>query len=251
VNGEARTSELVRALKQDGRVEVVRAAQALGVAEMTIRRDLDLLVRRGVARRVRGGAVSLLLRGEELPYAMRELEAVGAKRRIGAAVAAQLKDGEAVALDSGTTALEIARALGDRRLTVLATALRTALELSQRPSIRLLQPGGEVRAGELAAVGQLAISAISSLRFDTAVICACGLAGGTVTAHDLEDAAVKQAMMASAARVIVAADSSKLGHSAMAVVSPLEQADLLVTDSEASDGTLDELERSGVPVLRV
>jgi DeoR/GlpR family transcriptional regulator of sugar metabolism len=251
VNGESRTSELVRTLKQDGRVDVAHSARALGVAEMTIRRDLDLLVRRGLARRVRGGAVSLLLRGDELPYAMRELEAVAAKRRIGAAVAAHLKDGEAIALDSGTTALEVARALGDRRLTVLAISLRAALELSEKPSIRLLQPGGELRAGELAPVGQLAISAISSLRFDTAVICACGLAGATITAHDLEDAAVKQAMMASSARVIVAADSSKLGHAAMGVVAPVEQIDLLVTDTDASEAAIEKLERSGVPVLRV
>jgi DeoR/GlpR family transcriptional regulator of sugar metabolism len=251
VDGEARVSELVRVLHRDGRIEVGDSARALGVAEMTIRRDLDLLVTRGVARRVRGGAVSLLLRGDELPYAMRELEAVDAKRRIGSAVAAELRDGEAVALDGGTTGLEVARALSGRRLTVLATALRAALQLAESPSVRLLQPGGEVRPGELSVVGKLAVSAICSLRFDTAVICACGLAGGTLTAHDLDDAAIKQAMVDSSARVIVAADSSKLGHAAMAVICPLERIDQLVTDTEAPQAAVEELERSGVSVLRV
>lgn len=251
MNGEARASELVRALRRDGRIDVAESARAFGVAEMTIRRDLDLLVSRGVARRIRGGAVSLLLRGDELPYALRELEAVAAKRRIGVAVAAQLQDGEAVALDSGTTALEVARALTARRLTVMATALRPAIALAESGSVRLLQPGGEVRAGELAAVGPLAISAISALRFDTAVICACGLSGGTVTAHDLEDAAIKQAMIAGAARVIVAADSSKLGHAAMALVCPPDRIDLLITDTDASDAALEQLTAAGVSWLRV
>lgn len=246
MNGEARASELVRVLRQDGRIDVSQAARAFGVVEMTIRRDLDLLVSRGIARRVRGGAVSLLLRGDELPYSLRELDAVAAKRRIAHAVAAMLHDGEAVAIDSGTTAMEVALALTPRRLTVMATALRAASALAESASIRLLQPGGEVRAGELAAVGQLAISTIASLRFDTAIICPCGLAGATLTAHDLEDAAVKRAMIASSARVIVAADSSKLGHAAMAVVCPAERIDLLVTDVDASPAAVQAFQDAGV-----
>jgi DeoR/GlpR family transcriptional regulator of sugar metabolism len=236
----------MRALRRDGRVDVARSAEAFGVAEMTIRRDLDALVSRGIARRVRGGAVSLLLRGDELPYSMRELDAVDAKRRIACAVAASLQDGEAVALDSGTTGLEVARVLAGRRLTVMAVALRAANALAESPPTRLFQPGGEVRAGELAVVGQPAISTISSLRFDTAIICPCGLSGGVLTAHDLDDAAVKQAMIRSSGRVIAAADSTKLGHAAMAVVCPWERIDLLVTDRDVSPAAVEELEAAGV-----
>jgi DeoR/GlpR family transcriptional regulator of sugar metabolism len=251
VDNESRASELVRVLRRDGRVDVAESAHAFGVAEMTIRRDLDALVSRGIARRVRGGAVSLLLRGDELPYAMREIEAVEAKRRVARAVAAAVQDGEAVALDSGTTALEVARALVGRRLSVMAAALRAANTLAANGSVRLLQPGGEVRADELASVGPLAISTISSLRFDTAIICPCGLAGGVLTAHDMDDAAVKQAMITSASRVIVAADSSKFGHAAMAVVCPLARADLVVTDTDASPAAIEELEAAGVRWERV
>lgn len=251
MGGETRIGELVRSLRRDGRVEVAASARALGVAEMTIRRDLDVLADRGLARRVRGGAVSLLLRGDETPYALRELEAVDAKRRIGTAVAGRLRDGEAVALDSGTTALAVARALAGRRLTVMAAGLRIAMELADEGSARLLQPGGEIRPGELAAGGQLAVSAIRSLRFDTAVICPCGLAAAAVTAYDLEDAAVKQAMIESSARVIVAADSAKLGHAAMAVICPLGRVDLLITDSGAADEALAPFAAAGVECARV
>jgi DeoR/GlpR family transcriptional regulator of sugar metabolism len=251
MDGESRLSELVRVLRRDGRVDVARSARGFGVAEMTIRRDLDVLVNRGIARRVRGGAVSLLLRGDELPYALREFDAVEAKRRVARAVTAAVRDGEAVALDSGTTALEVARALRGRRLTVMAVALRAASALSESGATRLLQPGGELRLGELAAVGPLAVSTISSLRFDTAIICPCGLGGGSLTAHDLDDAAVKQAMIASASRVIVAADSSKFGHSAMAVVCPIARADLLITDAEVPAAAAQELEAAGVTWERV
>ena len=114
MDASQRLSELVEVLRRDGRVDVVTAAAEFGTAELTIRRDLDVLVERGVARRVRGGAVNLLMRGEELPFAMRAMEVVDSKRRIAAAVAELIADGEAVALDSGTTVAQTARALAGR-----------------------------------------------------------------------------------------------------------------------------------------
>src|ERR1700710_753838 len=121
-----RISLLVETLRRDGRADVAAAAEAFDTAEMTIRRDLDQLVNRGVARRVRGGAVSLLMRGEELPFSMRTLDAAPAKRRIAEEVGRLVADGEAVLVDSGTTAVEVARVLADRRLTVMPVSLHAA-----------------------------------------------------------------------------------------------------------------------------
>src|ERR1035438_180346 len=115
MDAAARINQLVEALRLHGRVDVATAAAEFGTAEMTVRRDLEVLVERGVARRVRGGAVNLLMRGEELPFAMRAIEVVDSKRRIAAAVAELIADGEAVALDSGTTVAQTARALAGRR----------------------------------------------------------------------------------------------------------------------------------------
>src|ERR1700686_1162926 len=126
MDAAARINQLVEALRLHGRVDVATAAAEFGTAELTISRDLDVLVERGVARRVRGGAVNLLMRGEELPFAMREIEATGSKRRIAAAVAGLIADGEAVGLDSGTTVVETARVLAGRRLTVMPLSLHAA-----------------------------------------------------------------------------------------------------------------------------
>src|SRR6202035_4796470 len=112
-----RLGALVGLLQRDGRVEVAQAAETFGTAEMTVRRDLDRLVAMGMARRIRGGAISVLMRGEELPFAMRALEHTDAKARIGEEVGAMVRDGEAVLLDSGTTTVEVGRALMGRRLT--------------------------------------------------------------------------------------------------------------------------------------
>src|SRR3984893_8462826 len=121
MDAAARINQLVEALRLHRRVDVAAAAAEFGTAELTVRRDLDVLVERGVARRVRGGAVNLLMRGEELPLAMRAIEAAGSQRGIAEAVAGRIADGEAVGLDSGTTVTETARALAlaGRRLTAM------------------------------------------------------------------------------------------------------------------------------------
>ncbi|GAA3447019.1 DeoR family transcriptional regulator [Planomonospora venezuelensis] len=240
---------IMSALRAHDAVSVAELALEHAVSEMTIRRDLDELARQGVARRVRGGAVSLLLRGEEPPFEVREREAVEAKQRIAAEVAALLADGEAVLLDSGTTALEIARVIRHRRLTVLPLSLHSAHELGAAPRIRLVLPGGEVQPGELNFTGPLTEGAIRSLRFDTAVIGCCGLsAEHGLTTHDLAEVAVKQAAIASARRVIAAADSTKFTRTAFGAVCPLDRLDLVVTDPAIPPAEHDALTAAGVAV---
>lgn len=248
LDADERLGALAEVLQREGRVEVARAATLLGAAEMTIRRDLDRMVTMGLARRVRGGAISLLMRGEEPPYAMRAVERADAKRRIGRAVASELRDGEAVIIDSGSTAVEVARAVAGRRLTVMPMSLHAAAVLSAAASPRLLMPGGETRPGELAMAGPLALASITALRFDTAVLSCCGLAGGRVTAHDLGDAEVKTAMLGSSARVVLAADSSKFRQTALAVVCAADAVDIVVTDDAAPGDAIEALRAAGVEV---
>jgi DeoR/GlpR family transcriptional regulator of sugar metabolism len=249
MDASQRLSELVDVLRRDGRVDVATAAAEFGTAELTIRRDLDVLVARGVARRVRGGAVNLLMRGEELPFAMREIEVVDSKRRIAAAVAELIADGEAIALDSGTTAAETARALVGRRLTVMPMSLHAVMALAGSASVRLILPGGEARPGELAMVGPLALAGIAALRFDTVVLGCCGVSPeGHVMAHDLGDAAVKKALLASGGRSVLALDGSKFGRAALAVVCELAAVDVVVTDDRAPAGAVAALQAAGVEV---
>lgn len=252
VDATARTAWLIELLQRDGRISVAAAALEAQVAEMTIRRDLDALVDQGVARRVRGGAVSLLMRGDELPFAVREMDAMRLKARLGALTAGLIADGEAVCIDSGTTAVEVARALTGRRIAVMPMSLHAANALAGSPSVRLMVPGGEVRAGELAMVGPLALASVRALRFDTAVVGTCGISSdGQLTAHDLGDAAVKQAMLAVAQRSILVADSTKFSHSAMAIVCPVSDFDVVVTDDRAPAATLAALRAAGVTVHQV
>ncbi|WP_067966663.1 DeoR/GlpR family DNA-binding transcription regulator [Nocardiopsis trehalosi] len=244
-----RTDLIVARLRETGRVGVVELAEHTGHSEMTIRRDLDQLAAHGVLRRVRGGAVALVPRGQEPPYAVRERQAAEAKRRIGAAVGDLVGDGNAVALDGGTTVLEAARALAGRPLTVMPLALRAAQVLSAARETTVLMAGGEVRHGELDLHGPLTEAALGAVRFDVTVLGVCGLSvGDGATAHDLAEVAVKRAAMRSAGRTVVAADSTKLGVVTMGHVAPITAVDVLVTDTDAPDATVAAIRAAGVTV---
>ncbi len=112
-------------------------------------------------------------------------------------------------------------------------SLHAAMALAGSASVRTDDArGGETRLGELAMVGPLALASIATLRFDTVVLGCCGIsADGHVMAHDLGDAAVKQALFAAGGRRILVADGAKCGRSALAVVGRLSAFDILVTDS--------------------
>ncbi|ASQ93201.1 DeoR/GlpR family DNA-binding transcription regulator [Streptomyces sp. 11-1-2] len=241
---------IAQAVRESGSVTVQGLAELTGASEMTIRRDLDTLAAQGVLERVRGGARTLLLRGEEPPFALRAREAVDTKRRIAAEVSSLIADGETVLLDSGTTCLEVARLLRQRPVTVMPLSLQAIHLLGDAPGpATLMVPGGQPRAAEGALTGPLTLASLSALRFDTAVIGCCGLSAAEgLTAYDLDDAAVKKASVASSRRVIVAADGSKLGRTAYAYVGPSTQLHTLVTDATAPADEVAALGKGGTVV---
>ncbi|WP_177215454.1 DeoR/GlpR family DNA-binding transcription regulator [Actinokineospora terrae] len=248
---KTRHEDILDRLRQDGRVQVSELAARLGTSEVTIRRDLDLLAEQGTLRRIQGGAVSLLAHGEDMPFAMREVESAQAKHRIGVLTAGLIRDGEAVVVDSGTTGLAVAHALAGRRLTAMPLSLRVAVALSVNSSVHLLLPGGNARFGEGSLVGSLTESSVSALRFDTAVVTCCGLSPHDgVTAHDVEDAAVKRAAVRSARRVVLVAEAAKFTRTALAVVCGIEEVDVLVTDVAAPEADVARIREAGVQVHR-
>lgn len=244
---------IAKAVRDSGGATVQELAELTGTSEMTIRRDLDTLAAQGVLERVRGGARTLLLRGEEPPFALRAREAVDAKRRIAAEISALIADGESVVLDSGTTCLEVARLLRERPVTVMPLSLQAIHLLGETPGrAKLVLPGGEPRAAEGALTGPLTLASLAALRFDTAVIGCCGLsAADGLTAYDLDDAAVKKASIAVARRTLVATDGGKLGRTAYAYVGPSTLLHTLVTDTTAPADEVTALEGAGTIVKTV
>jgi DeoR/GlpR family transcriptional regulator of sugar metabolism len=246
-----RRAEIIRLLRERGQVSVADLSERLSVSEMTTRRDLEFLEHEGLARRFHGGAVTTVSRSFETPYAARAYDNQAAKRAIGHRVAELIIPGETVILDAGTTAVEVARALRDHtNLLVCPLGLQAAAELADRPGIRVLVPGGELRIGEQMFIGELARNALAGLRFDTYVMAVGGVSRADgFTDFSLDDVTVKQAALRSARRCVVACDSSKLGTVGFARIGELGVAATIVTDAGAAAADRTWLTDAGLDVV--
>jgi len=250
MSGIPRHEAILETVQARGRVAVADVANAFSVSEATVRRDLEQLARAGILRRVRGGAVSVRMRGEGLPYSMRRLESAAAKGRIAAAAAALVVDGEAVCVDSGTTGAEVARQLAARRLTVMPFSIQALNALAGSLTARIILPGGSVSPEEGAFVGPLVEQSLRGLRFDTVFLSCCGASiDDGVTAHDLDDAAAKRAMIGAGRRIVLIAEGAKFSRSAMSVACSFRDVDVVVTDDTAPRTVLDDLRALGVDVI--
>lgn len=163
-------------------------------------------------------------------------------------------------LTGGTTTTEVARALavrpdlsaGSPALTVVTNALNIANELAVRPQFKIVTTGGVARPQSYELVGPLANGVLGQITLDVAVlgVVAFDVVHGTA-AHDEAEAAVNRLLCERAERVIVAADSSKLGRRAFARICPTDAVDTLVTDTSADPETVRGFEEAGVRVLTV
>jgi len=232
-------------------IEVGPQAARMDVSEMTVRRDLEELEERGLVTRVHGGAVSNVSRSFEPGFAARSTQHVAAKRRIGAAAAALVRDGETLVLDAGTTTLDVARAFRpDLRVRALALSLYIADVLADMPNVTLMIPGGTVRRHERSFVGGMTTRTFAQLQFDTVILTSGGVnVEAGVTEYEFDDAETKVAALRSARRKIVVADGSKIGAVAFVRLCPIDEVDVLVTDESAPAGLLPELVAAGVEVI--
>lgn len=248
-----RREALAGLVLERGTVSLTELAERFGVSLMTIRRDLQALEQSGVLRRVMGGAIPAVSRFHEPPIRERALEALPAKRAIGAAAAALVEDGETIIVDVGTTALECARALSrSQRLTVVTPSLQVAQVLTYVPSIRTHLIGGRLRPGEMSVVGPWATDALEQLNCDTVFLGAGGVhTERGVTEYNLDDSRVKTAAVKSARRCILLADESKLGRVTFAHVAPVSAVTTLVTDATADHPVVRELSELGVGIVHV
>jgi DeoR/GlpR family transcriptional regulator of sugar metabolism len=232
--GTDRRLRLVRRLREDGRASVAVLARDLGVTPSTIRRDLARLADEGTLVRTYGGAT---LAGAGSPLPRRTDASAAAKRAIGAAAASLVEDGQTIAISSGSTTLEMARRLVDRRLTVITNAIDVASVLLDCDGIELVVLGGVVRPRMHSMLGHLAELALRELRADTLFM--------GIGAVDLTDRALRR----SARTCVVLADASKFAQVAPAFVFGLGEIDVVVTDAGTDPADIVALQAHGVRVV--
>jgi DeoR family transcriptional regulator, fructose operon transcriptional repressor len=249
---EERQQEILRRARAAGRVDVVRLAEDLTVTSETVRRDLTVLERAGVIRRVHGGAIPIERLGFEPALAARDSVMTAEKERIAKAAVAELPDGGAIIIDAGTTTGRLVEALPpDYEVTVVVNSPPLATSLAMRPNLTVLMLGGRVRGKTLATVDDLALRPLADLRVDVAFMATNGLsAEHGLTTPDPAEASVKRAMIGAARRTVLLADHTKVGNDHLARFGSITDLDLLITDTGLYDDVTEDLEQAGLRVLR-
>ena len=238
-------------VKAERRVMVSELAKSLGVCEMTVRRDLYELERKGVLIRAHGGAFSVRTTEYEPPYVARGRENVEEKRKIGQLASTLLAENDMIILDVGTTILELARSIpSNLRLTVITNWLPVAEVLENMPNVSTVVVGGVLRRGERSLIGSMAAAGFQNF-FPTKVF--LGVAGVSVnrglTDYHMEEVEIKKAMIQCARDVIVLADHTKMERIAPVPVAPLSMVKTIVTDAGIASEHRAALEKAGLKVL--
>jgi DeoR/GlpR family transcriptional regulator of sugar metabolism len=229
----ARREELVSRLTSAGYVSSAQVAEALGVSEMTIRRDLRRLAAEGLAMRVPGGA-SLPTSAGAQPFDVRRGTAAVAKRELARAAGVTLGGARRVALDAGTTVAAIVDFL-PRPLTVVSHSLPVLIGCAVSSEIELVGLGGQYCPETRCFAGRAARAAMADLDVDVAVLSATAVTARGLFSASEADAEIKQAMVESAGRVVVLADRGKLAAKAAVRFAAPHQVDALLTDAPGDD----------------
>jgi DeoR family transcriptional regulator, fructose operon transcriptional repressor len=228
----AREAQILTLLRERDTLPVADLAAVLHVSEATVRRDLAELAARGKLRRLHGGATLTGLVHREPLFRDKEGLHAEAKRAIAHAALALIDDGDTIYLDGGSTLLHLARLLDRKHQLVIVTNSLSAAAALMDTEHRLILTGGEFRRLSRTLVGPLTAPLIQSLHVDKAFMGTIGftLAGG-MTTTDPNEAHTKELIMHRAGRVILLADSSKLGTASFARSGQIADIDTLVTDA--------------------
>ncbi|MEW1952531.1 DeoR/GlpR family DNA-binding transcription regulator [Terrabacter sp. NPDC080008] len=235
-----RRSVILELVQESGAVKVSDLVERLGVSDMTIRRDIERLSSDGLLERVHGGALALdgSRSSDEPGFTAKSLLQLAQKQAIARAAARHVEAGSSIGISAGTTTYELARAVRDvPDLTIVTNSIPVAqlLHESGTPGQTVVLTGG-VRTPSDALVGPVAVSALRSLHVDILFLGAHGVDGQAgLTTPNLVESETNRALIASARRVCVLADSSKWGTVGLSTFADLADVDLFVTDTALPD----------------
>ncbi|SDP42129.1 transcriptional regulator, DeoR family [Actinopolyspora xinjiangensis] len=249
--GAERRQLLAQRVRRDGRVDVAEASAELEVAPETIRRDLGALERRGLVRRVYGGAIPQERLDFEPGVPQRDQTASAEKDRVARAALDLLPGEGTLLLDTGTTTSRVAGLLPpERELTVVTNSLPVANQLAGRGNVDLHLLGGRVRGTTLAAVESWALDVLDGLTVDIGLLGANGFSAARgCTTSDSAESAVKSAMVRACRKRVLLADHTKYGYEHFSRFAAMSDLDVLVTSSGLDDAAVSELRERGTEVV--
>lgn len=245
-----RQKRILRLLQERGVVKVTDLSSLLGVSEITIRRDLDALEKKGDLERTHGGAVYNQRMRIEPRYAQKDAIHREQKEAIGRAAARLVEAGDTLLINSGSTTKQVIRSLKMSQARIITSNLGAVVE-AQESEMELILIGGLLRSQSNSLVGSLATLSLQQVYGSKAFIGVDGLSVKYgLTTPILEEAEIAREMIRrTPGPVIVVADHSKLSVVSNFMTAPIDQVDMLVTDQGLNNELREELEKIGIKVI--
>lgn len=250
---QERRRDILDNILRTGRASVADLSQAFGVSEVTIRADLQMLAEQGLLVRTHGGAIAAGRLSPELSLALRRQQQPLAKDHIGEAGAALIQDGDAVYLDTSSTALAIARHLASHRhVTVITNSIAIVQELGDYPHLTVVMPGGRLRRETASLIGVDGLDFVRRFNIQKGFFGAHGLTVDEgLTDVSVDEADVKRVLVGLCRQVVAVLDATKWGRVGLASFAPLDQIDTIITDQSAPPGLVAQVQAAGVDVRMV
>jgi len=247
-----RRARILQQLKDKGIVRVDELSRDLDVSVITVRRDLASLENEGLLERTHGGAISSSLRVNEPSYNDKGQRNVPMKSGIARKTASLIEEGETIFVNSGsTTAMVLQELVRIPRLTIITNNVGALVNLESRNDCEVILTGGTFRSGTSCLVGEEVLSRLGLTNPTTSIIGVDGISFRKgLTSHNTHEAAVSRKMIEqTSGRVLVVADSSKIGALSLHAVSSLTAAYALITDSLPDPSVLRDFEEAGVRLI--
>jgi DeoR family fructose operon transcriptional repressor len=250
--GEERREYILNIVNRTGSIKAFDIARTLDVSEITIRRDLQRLSKKGLVRRTHGGAMNILSVGHEMKFDVQKDRFTAEKKRIALEAASMIEDGDVILIEAGTTGYQIVQNTANKsKLTVITNSCDIASLLANtNPNYKIIISGGILNTETHSLVGPIADWAFENVFVDKAFV---GISGidieKGITAADQIEARTKKNIINCAKTVIALADHSKIGHVSMNFVAQVDAIDVFITDGESHNNFLETLKSMDIEVI--
>ena len=246
-----RKNEILNKLRTEQRVLVSDLAAHYNVTEETIRRDLDKLEKDGYATKTYGGAIWGNITKSDLSYTIRNKTNVEAKNEIAELVSTLIEDGDHLMMDDSSTSLFTARRLKEKKdLTIITNSVGLVVELAGMETWTILSTGGQLKRESLALVGARSLDALRCYHVDKVIFSCKGLdrEAGITDSNEL-NAQSKQVMLSAAKKRILILDGTKFDKVSFVEIAPIDQIDVVVTNTRLPRPWVQYLEQHGIQLL--
>lgn len=249
---QARQERLLNHLKLHHSIRVPEASRLLQVSELTVRRDLEALEKKNLLHRFHGGAtINQAVTEHEPPLEEKQIQHESTKLKIARQAASLIPEGSTVFLNSGSTTLNTMKYLDNRKVRII-TNNSLAPSVITSENIDLIITGGECRSRAKSLVGEHALLAINAVYADYCILGVNGISAAGTTTSVYQETAINEAMVRRCnGTVIIVADGSKIGKSKNFMSVPIQDIDILITDTSADKAALDQLAATGIRIILI